>query len=264
MIKVNGTEVKVGNFPDNSLYVSLEVVCDKAMLEWKYESDEELFILICVTKHLRRINKNVKLELFTVYYPHARMDRVKNNSDCFTLKYFTEIINYLNFERVYVLDPHSDISVALIDRVEVIRPLEYINKALREISEIDDETVVCFPDEGSMKRYKDLIKIPYVFCIKERDWKTGEIKNTLLVGDTNIINNRNVLIIDDICSKGTTFLFTEKELRKYNPKNVYLYVTHCENTIFKGKLLEEKIFEKIFTTDSIFKAENNMIEVFKI
>lgn len=46
------------------------------------------------------------------------MDRVKNPDEVFTLKYFCEFINDLKFDVVYVNDPHSDVSMALLNNVK--------------------------------------------------------------------------------------------------------------------------------------------------
>ena len=44
------------------------------------------------------------------YIPNARKDRAHREKDVFTLKYFANIINSLNFDNVYVLNPHSNVS----------------------------------------------------------------------------------------------------------------------------------------------------------
>ena len=46
-------------------------------------------------------------------------------------------------------------------------------------------------------------------------------------------------------------------------KNVYLYITHCEMTIFNGDLINSGLVTKIFTTNSIFpgNAESDIIEI---
>lgn len=61
-----------------------------------------------------------------------------------------------------------------------------------------------------------------------------------------------MLIIDDICSKGGTFYHSAKKLKELGANKIYLYVSHCENTIYAGELLKDNgLIEKIFTTDSI-------------
>ena len=128
-----------------------------------------------------------------------------------------------------------------------------------------DDTILFFPDEGSVKRYSSLPKYcgPYAFGIKRRNWLTGAIEGLDIVGDTEKIKGRNILIVDDICSKGGTFYHSASKLKELGASNIYLYVTHCENSIYDGELLKNNgLIEKIYTTDSILtNTESPKIEL---
>jgi ribose-phosphate pyrophosphokinase len=109
-----------------------------------------------------------------------------------------------------------------------------------------------------------MMKMPYEYGIKNRDWQTGEIKS-LTVADNGIdLKDRTVLIVDDICSRGGTFIHSAKKLKELGAAKIYLYVTHCENTVLEGDLLKDDLVEHIFTTDSIFRKSHEKIEVFQI
>lgn len=268
MIKLNGKIVKQEHFPDNSLrielmpdyYLDFSSFCAGELPEkitWHYENDAELFTVICLRK--RHNNKKVILEM--PYCPHARMDRVKNNNDFFTLKYFADIINSLNFSEVIIHDPHSNVCSALINNVRVVRPIENIKMVLDDIN--SNDMIAFYPDEGAMKRGTDYLSGPYAFGIKKRDWDTGEILG-LEVMNKEVVANRDILIIDDICSRGGTFLYSAKKLKELGANKIYLYITHCENTILKGELLTSGLIEKVYTTDSIFTEEHEKIEVIKL
>ena len=83
-----------------------------------------------------------------------------------------------------------------------------------------------------------------------------------MTGQTECIPGSIVLIVDDICSKGGTFYYSAKELKELGAKEVYLYISHCENSIFEGELLTGDWVDKVFTTDSIFAGEHEKVEVF--
>ena len=68
-------------------------------------------------------------------------------------------------------------------------------------------------------------------------------------------------IVDDISSRGGTFYFSAKELKKLGANDIYLYISHCENTILEGEVLTSGLIKKVFTTDSIFTAEHEDIEI---
>lgn len=265
MIKVDGQEIKTGNYPDNTLLVkapTLRGVSDGCVnFTWYYENDAELFTLICLKKHYAHKRTSY---LWMPYCPHARMDRVKTPDDVFTLKYFAEVINSLNFTQVTIYDPHSSVCTALINNVRVLEPTPFIEQTLFELKSDSNDFMVFYPDEGAMKRYSGMFKIPYAFGVKKRDWATGQILGLDAMGDVEGIAGKRILIIDDICSKGGTFYHSAKKLRELGAKEVYLYITHCENTIFEGELLKTDLINKIYTTNSIFTKEHEKIEVFKL
>lgn len=275
MIKLDNIEIKQGHFPDGTLLVKYEQGCfpNENVIEWKYENDGELFTLICLTKHIREHKPNARIDLIMPYIPNARQDRVKSDEDVFTLKYFCEVINSLNFDQVLVTDAHSNVSLALLDRVVSV-PIDFkIHKLLTKVvyaetgdvmhearEECYKNLITFYPDEGAMKRYSSKFDFPYAFGIKDRDWKTGEIKGLKLANE-EIIKGKTVLIIDDICSKGGTFYHSAKALKEAGAANIYLYVTHCENTIHEGELLNSDLIKHIYTTDSILTKEHEKITV---
>lgn len=257
MIKVNNNIVNQSQFPDGTLLLKTDGIdMSDITITWLYENDAELFTIICLAK------KAVKKSLIMPYIPHARMDRCKSTEDTFTLKYFAEVINSLGFDKVTVLDPHSNVSVALIDRVEALSPKIYIETVIEKLKK--DNLMLFFPDEGSMKRYADMFELPYAFGIKKRDWKTGQILGLDVVDNGIDLSGKTILIIDDICSRGGTFYHSAKKLKELGVGDIYLYISHCENTILEGDVLTSGLIEKVFTTNSIFTKESDKIEKFEL
>ncbi len=262
MIKINGEPIQIGQFPDGTMLTKIEVPkTEITHMEWFFEEEKETVALWYLVSHLRA-NGCEKIELYMPYIPNARQDRVKEEKDIFTLKYFANLINSLNFHRVTVLDPHSSVSEALFDRICVQRPKHLIETVIKKIEEEEgSKPFLFYPDEGAGKRYSSMIKLPYVFGIKKRDWETGQIQGLDISGDVQSIVQRDVLIVDDICSKGGTFIFSAKKLKELGVKHIYLYITHCENTILEGEVLTEGLFQRVYTTNSIFTKEHSKIEV---
>ena len=256
MIKIicDRTEVfpKVINFPDGTFKIDLEIPEGTVpwKIIWKYENETELIQLIYLTKHLRQQGYHL-IGLMMPYLPNARMDRVKNSSEVFTLRWFCDIINSLRFDCVEVLDVHSPVGEALLDRIVVRTPEEYIRQAM-EMAGIDKENdLVFFPDEGSCKRYSAFIpQYDNVgFGIKKRDWKTGKIEGFDIHGADP--KGRNVFIIDDICSYGGTVFHAALKLKELGCGDIYAYFTHCENSIAKGELFKGDLIKAVYTTNSL-------------
>ena len=257
MIKINGAEVELGHFPDGTFHLKPEINKDNPItICWHFEGNDEMCALLFLTKHIRRLGVE-KITLKLPYIPNARMDRVKNDNDVFTLKYFADFINALNFDKVIVLDPHSSVSEALIDRIEVQTPKNLIRHVIARIGAINDfhserPLLAFYPDEGAMKRYSDMSSMAYAFGIKKRDWETGKILGLDVSGDSHLIPHSEILIIDDISSRGGTFYHSAKKLKELGAGKIYLCVTHCEKTIFEGEVFKSGLIEKVFTTNSIF------------
>ena len=73
-----------------------------------------------------------------------------------------------------------------------------------------------------------------------------------------------MLIVDDISSRGGTFYHSAKKLKELGAAKVFLYVTHCENTILEGEVLTSGLIEKVYTTDSLFTQTHEKIEVIEL
>lgn len=261
MIRCNGEEMTIGHFPDNTLLIKKEAMKEKAEINWFFERNEELVALYFLVQHLREHGVE-EIELNMPYIPNARQDRVKQSDDIFTLKYFARLINEMKFSKVLVLDPHSYVSEALIDHLEVQSSQKYVEQVLKKLEiESDKQILLFFPDEGASKRYGSMFERPYVFGMKKREWTTGEIKSLEVLGETDQIADSRILIVDDICSRGGTFLYSAEALKKLGAKEIYLYVSHCENTILEGELLKGDLLEKVYTTNSIFTKEHKKVEV---
>lgn len=269
MIKLGDTIIEQNHFPDNSLFLRTPLNEDHAIITWHYESDAELFTIICLRKHYMWAPMSLRM----YYCPHARMDRVKQADEVFTLKHFCDVINSLNFNAVFITDPHSNVCTALLNNVIVV-DYECMNDAVSDIIKVNnykdgyigDNLVFFYPDEGAGKRYNGKCgchKLPFTTGMKKRDWRTGKIEK-LVINEPEVVNGKDVLIIDDICSRGGTFLHSAKALKELGANKIYLYITHCENTILEGELLTSDLIEKVYTTNSIFTKEHEMIEVFEL
>lgn len=277
MIRVSGEIVKINKFPDGTPRINLDVENIKEdeydgrpciLIDWFYENNDEMFYLMLIKKHLERHLTNVDYYLFMPYIPNARMDRVKNDDEVFTLKYFCDFINSLNFSRVYVLDAHSDVSTALLNNCENDSPRDYIKDAIRQIS---DDIVLYFPDAGAAKRYSDLFpEIMYCYGEKKRDWKSGKILGLDIRSNGIDLNGKTVLMIDDIIAYGGSLFYSANALKEVGVDKIYAYATHTENSILdreKGTLiksLENNTVERLFTTNSLFSGKHDKITVLEV
>lgn len=271
MIFLNGQKIEPTVFPDGTSSMRLNIGCGFDILglsfisgpqyfvRWLYDGDIECMQLMNIVKHLRD-QKDCDIYLEMPYIPNARMDRVENQDEVFTLKWFTDFINSMKFTSVSVLDPHSNVSAGFINRVKRMDVKPYIDHAIRCAKGVKQDLLICYPDDGAAKRYAKMLGMEYVYCIKHRDWRTGEIEYTQLTSPEKV-KGRDILIVDDICSRGGTFTYTAKALKEAGAEDIQLYVTHCENTIQNGSVLTDGLISHVFTTNSILRISHEKITV---
>lgn len=280
MLMVNGYEVRDFRFPDNTIRLfpeDCELLAQLATedtrmdayynegaysIVWKYEDPAEQVTLYSLVNHLRDKMANPGITLIMPYIPNARMDRTHNAGEVHMLKYFCRFINDLKFDTVQVMDPHSDVSATLLDRLFYIDPTYFVKQAVEE----SRAQYIFFPDDGAAKRYGPTYNFrPYLNGKKNRDWATGAIKGLEVenpMGLKDDFHGKGIIIIDDICSRGGTFMHAASALKKMGFAKIDLCVTHCEKTIFAGKVLSsDSPINHVYTTDSIFKGEHDKISV---
>jgi ribose-phosphate pyrophosphokinase len=177
MIFLNNAPVKVIQFPNNetkvddksirqAIYVGLNSIT------LKYESDADLIQLLFVKKYLDEANLTASLTI--PYMPYSRMDRSEDAS-VFTLKYICEFINSLNFTSVTLLEPHSDVTPALLNRVKLVFPTTKLLQVAKSHMSFSDEDYIFFPDAGAQKRYSKMAGQNSLVGYKQRDFQTGKI-----------------------------------------------------------------------------------------
>lgn len=262
MIYLNGEKVEITIFPNGESLIkseNLDKYNDINEIKLIFEDDRDITHLIFLKGYLDE--RNLKANLVMPYMPYSRMDRTEG-VNVFTLKHLCKLINSMNFRSVTIYEPHSDVCVALLDRVKVVNMTKKLTlKLIKKLN--DDNLYIVYPDAGAAKRYSNQIKHDKVLTAnKERDFITGRIKSLEINGTVN--GEFNAIIVDDLCSRGGTFIKTAEKLREIGAKDIYLVVTHCENTIFDGDILKTDLIKKVYTTNSILNKIEDKISVYKI
>lgn len=281
MIKLNGENVELNKWYDGPFHLkltksSIEPVDGSHLIEWVYDSEEELVVVKMIANELR-MRGEAPISLFLPYLPNARMDRIEDKVDSdyitvFTLRHFVDFLKELNFKEITVLDPHSDYIMKNMDNVTDLYPISQIEYVVKETEkQTGKRPVLFYPDAGAKSRYGEVLSntsladYDVAYGIKERTWGTNVIESYKI--DGKIHKGHPVVIIDDICSLGGTFIHAGEELRKVGVETINLYITHCEQGIFVRHLLKENSpIDKVYTTDSIMADNkgNDKLEIIRI
>jgi len=230
----------------------------------------DLELIVCTVASLRELGVE-EIHLYVPYIIGARSDRkFEEGGNNYLRDVICPIINSLNFKTVTCIDPHSDVLEACIKGFRKISNEELVRKALDTflgpLKLYGEEFILVSPDAGASKKiYKLAEQIGYkgdiITCSKDRDID-GKLTKTVVPIDHIDELYKDIIIIDDICDGGATFINIAKEIKMqyelFNPKpKIYLIVTHG---IF-SKGLEElgQYFDGIYCTNSYqdYKPDND-------
>ncbi len=217
--------------------------------------------LLCVAVDALKRMGVIKINLFIPYFPAARQDRVMIPGEALSVKVYAGIINAMGLQKVIVLDPHSEVTPALLNNCEVIANYDFIEEVLKQIG---SKVKLISPDGGALKKIYKLSEylggIEVTECSKSRDVKTGKLSGFKVYEDN--LNGMDCLIVDDICDGGGTFVGLAEALRNKNAGKLYLAVTH--GIFNKGFEVFDGYFEKIFTTNSFTDFNTDKLKQIKI
>ena len=262
MLKLNGHVVTPTMFPDKTSQVwKLPPELLEARffsIAWDFESEAEFLHLAQLKFLLSNVPSGV--DLYISYLPYARQDKFAFapedlNQVTFALFPFLSLLESLDFASVTIVDPHNENALRYgFPNAYVEFPEAALKAAISEVS----ANVVLFPDAGAKNRYKNLSKfkgLPVVqLCAtKARNQSTGEITDLVL---PVIPKNSRVLIVDDICDGGATFIKLAKAIAETYPvESLSLFISHGLFT--KGtQVLRDAGIHRIFTKNGEIPLES--------
>ena len=229
--------------------------CDY-IVKAKIKSSDDLMELLLVKNALDIKYHDHRSALKIPYLPYARQDRACNAGEALSIKVMANLINSMGFCKVLTCDNHSDVSTALINNCENYTP-ERLMAPCAEIEGLLTKTRIslCCPDAGAAKKVYSVSKtyggIPVIMADKIRDVATGDITHTEVYCDD--LGGQSVMVIDDICDGGLTFIKLAEKLREKGAGPIFLYVTHG---IFSKGIGALSMYSRIYTTDSFASVED--------
>lgn len=236
MIAIDGILVNVTIFPDGTSQVwkldqrILDYVNDtnnkNIIVDWIFTSENELFHILQLFHLLHTLNEDKEFILSMPFLPYGRQDKHVSNTSTFALETFLSVLLFTG-AKILTFDPHSE---HLLDAFfgesgySIIFPDEMIEKSALYFG----AELLCFPDVGAKTRYAVFSRRPFICLEKVRDQETGTISGIKVSDgyDVDEIMGKKVLIVDDICDGGKTFIEASKVLYEHGAISVGLYTSH--------------------------------------
>lgn len=240
----SGGEWQIRFSPD-SIAIGGEIIIEVSIV-----TSLDVMRLLITTDALRRINPYTPISVCMPYIPYARQDRVMVEGEALSIKVFADLINSQHYKNVYVLDPHSDVSKALINNLVLINIDDNVKNILAD--QWWGNLILVAPDAGALKKTFSVAKrnkITSVVCgFKERNVANGEITRTEIVYGNVDVKGATAVMIDDICDGGRTFVELAKRLKKDGASRVILIVSH--GIFSKGFRPFVDLIDKIYSFNS--------------
>lgn len=235
-----------------AIYKKTTLNPDGNTITMKFEDNRDITNMIMAAAYIRdELGEDTPIILDMPYVPYSAMDR-EINDQIFSLKLFGKEIERLGFKKVIVLDPHNQ--EVLEQYVSNIQYLDINRYTSRVIDEFKPD-IIFFPDKGAMIKYPSIVDTQGITVMhgnkKRALAERGRLATYEVITNGEDITGKRILIIDDICRKGGTFVWAGGELKKLGVADIALYISHCEACIFDGNLLDDNSpVSIIYTNDS--------------
>lgn len=264
MISVNNEVITPTIFPDGTSQVwklSDAIIkyiheFESIYITWEFESEAEL-MHICQLCHLIRYIDEVEINLNCPYLPYARQDKKVTNETTFSLRTFSIILERF-VDKIVVFDAHSDVLYNICDNMQSLMSFESVDPkdVIEDVFSHSFSDVLCAPDNGAANRYDFNFGI---VMKKVRNQTTGEITGIEIdqdLSNASDLTGLSVLMVDDLCDGGRTFIEAAKVLYKHGAKSVNLYVSH--GIFSKGvQVLHDAGIRLVYTRKGLVSCEDS-------
>ena len=107
--------------------------------------------------------------------------------------------------------------------------------------------------------YDYIAKVKPIICnkIRKKDLDGNVRIFTEIKSKPRRSNNKPILVVDDLCDGGGTFISVAKELRELNPPKLSLFVTHAIQLAGIEKV--SKVYDEVYITNSYNNWENEKL-----
>lgn len=246
-----GIDIQVGSQPIDYITPIVQISCTfghEGINGETFSINDDMMVLANVVDAVERQYPNAGMELHLPYLPYSRQDRAVKPGEPNSLKVIGKIINGMGFRFVVVYDAHSPVADVAIDNLIVIDQFEVFGTIYPSFREV----YIVAPDEGARKKCESFAQrvgaAGVITCAKDR--VNGKVVGLKVLD--KVPDNVKLLVLDDLCDGGRTFIEVSKALEhasNFETETIDLAVTHGLFT--KGVDVVAHHFDTIYTTDSI-------------
>lgn len=254
--------MKLNNYPDGSSYVSDTRLNEHVFRINSYEDLWHLNQYVDAYHNQWNMRPNITIPNLI----DAQADRRFNEGESFGLKLILKFLAGLDADFT-IFHPHNaevvEMAFEVLDKkVKILDNTKFVAETLNELyldffdekreGKLEDHLILMSTDAGGFKPLMKLCdKLTWegetYSASKSRKYVEGKSKLIQLV-DRQDFGGKDILLVDDMCLNGGTFIGLSKMLKERNCGKLYLAVSHL--TIAEPNPELFKAFDKVFTTNS--------------
>lgn len=267
--KVELIELEIREFRDKEIKVKIKENIREKICFFVHDSSldpSRWFLELGLVNYALKYSSAAKVIDILPYLFFSRQDRKDESRVAINARVVADLISKYA-DRIITVDLHAPQIQGFYDI-----PLDNLYSFPTAVThifnnhpEIKENLAMMSPDAGGaeraiafLKRFTKLFgkEAGLVFGYKHRA-KPGKIEEYRLAGD---INNKNVLIVDDIIDSGETLINASKVLKEHKAKKIFAYATHALFTEGFEKL--KPYFDKIFISNTRqIKIKDEKLEI---
>ncbi|UVD81915.1 ribose-phosphate pyrophosphokinase [Mycoplasma iguanae] len=252
------TKIKYERFADGEVLIQSEDTvrnCDVYIIaSTSTPVNENIMELLIFIDSLKRASAK-SITVILSYYGYARQDRKSRGRQPITSKLVANLLESVGIDKVIAVDLHNPSIQGFFDiPVDDLRGQYVLAQAVKKYSQ---KFTIVAPDHGGAVRARILSELLSnnieIAIIDKRREKPNESEVMGLLGN---VQNRDVVIIDDIIDTGGTILKAAKTLKENGAQKIIIAATH--GIFSRGfELFENDPYvDRVIVTDSIDQIKN--------
>ena len=244
--------INLGYFPDGEIYAQIlenvrgrSVFIIQSIVE---KPNEYLMELLIIIDALKRASAKQIIPVIP-YFGYSRQDRKDKPRVAISAKLVADLLEKAGATRILTMDLHADQVQGFFNiPVDNLYAKPVLLQALSQLPQ--EETVIVGPDVGSIKLARAFANGigAHLAVADKRRISSMEVETTTIIGE---VNNKRVILVDDICSTANTLIGAAEACQKAGAKEVYAAVSHCLCLPHAIKKLQRSTIKKIFVSNTI-------------
>ncbi|MFA5794992.1 MAG: ribose-phosphate pyrophosphokinase [Candidatus Brocadiia bacterium] len=223
--------------------------------------NDNLMELLTIIDCLKRASAE-RITAVLPYFGYARQDRKSEGRVPITAKLVANMLTVAGAERILTIDLHAGQIQGFFDI-----PVDHLYGSPVLVEYFENlkipKLVVVSADVGGIKMARSYAKRlnADLAIVDKRRSGPRQVEAAHIIGD---VKGKNVLVVDDMISTGTTVSQAAEVLRGHGAKDIYLCATHAVLAGEAVSKLTKAKFKEVVITDTIPLDKNKVSKMFKV